>query len=159
MMQPCTEVLTFPSEPPQWNSGGEKRRSEVRPSDQSDKLKVVVVDDEATIANTLVEILADEGYDARTAYTGEDAVELAASFRPDILISDVVIPGMNGVDAAVKIREILPRCLIILFSGQAATVDLLKKARERGHEFEILAKPIKPENLLAVIRRKNSNTS
>ena len=60
------------------------------------------------------------------------------------------------MSAAIKIRQMLPRCLIVLFSGQAKVVDLLKKARERGHEFEILAKPIKPESLLAVISRKNS---
>ena len=123
-----------------------------RTSNSPAKLKVVVVDDETTISETLVEILNGEGFEAVAASNGDSAIELAESFRPDIVISDVVIPGRNGVETGIRIRELLPRCRVILFSGQAATADLLKEARDRGHEFQILAKPVRPEKLLSIIR-------
>ena len=106
------------------------------------KPKVLVADDERVIADTLAMILNQSGFQARVAYTGEKAVELAAEYQPEMLISDVIMAGLNGIDAAIKIREILPNIKILLFSGQAATADLLEKARARGYEFEILAKPV-----------------
>ena len=114
--------------------------------------KVLVADDEHVIADTLATILNQSGYDASAVYTGTDAVEQALKLRPDLLISDVIMPDMNGIDAAIKIRGLLPSCKILLFSGQAATADLLEHARRNGHEFEILAKPVHPQDLLAKLR-------
>ena len=116
------------------------------------KPKVLVVDDERVIADTLAMILNQSGFEARTAYAGEKAVELAGTFQPDMLITDVIMADLNGIDAAIQIREILPAVKILLFSGQAATADLLEKARARGHEFEILAKPVHPQDLLNKLR-------
>jgi CheY-like chemotaxis protein len=116
------------------------------------KPKVLVADDERVIADTLAIILNQHGYDASAVYTGTAAVERARSVRPDLVISDVIMPDMNGIDAAIKIRSLLPNCKILLFSGQAATADLLESARQQGHEFEILAKPVHPQDLLAKLR-------
>jgi CheY-like chemotaxis protein len=118
----------------------------------SAKPKVLVADDEQVIANTLAIILNQAGFDARAVFSGEDAVELLDSFRPDMLISDVIMSEMTGIEAAILTRAKLPKCKILLFSGQAATADLLEKAREQGHEFEILAKPVHPTDLLAKLR-------
>jgi len=115
--------------------------------------RVLIADDERVIADTLAMILNQSGFQARVAYTGEQAVELAAEFAPEMLISDVIMGGLNGIDAAIRIREILPAIKILLFSGQAATADLLEKARTQGYEFEILAKPVHPQDLLARLRR------
>lgn len=115
--------------------------------------RVIVVDDETRIAGTLVEILKGEGYEAMAASTGDGAIELARIFNPDIILSDVILPGLNGIEVGIQISALFPKCRVILFSGQAATLDLLKDARQRGHDFEILAKPIKPAALLDVIRR------
>src|SRR5438876_9511311 len=104
------------------------------------KPKVLVVDDERVIADTLAIILNQSGYDASAVYTGTAAVERARSVRPDLVISDVIMPDMNGIDAAIKIRSLLPNCKILLFSGLVATAVLLESARIQGHEFEILAK-------------------
>ena len=71
---------------------------------------------------------------------------------PDLVISDVIMPDMNGIEAAIHIRKFLPACKVLLFSGQAATADLLESARSQGHEFEILAKPVHPQDLLANLR-------
>ncbi len=113
------------------------------------KPKVLVVDDERVIADTLAMILNQSGFDARAVYSGEKAVEMASSFVPNMLITDVIMADLNGIDAAIMIRSILPNIKILLFSGQAATADLLEKARVKGYEFEILAKPVHPQDLLS----------
>jgi CheY-like chemotaxis protein len=111
--------------------------------------RVLVADDERVIADTLAVILRQHGYDAQAVYNGIEAVEYARRNPPDLVISDVVMPGLNGIDAAIQIRELIPSCQILLFSGQAATADLLESARAHGHQFEILAKPVHPNELLA----------
>ena len=116
------------------------------------KPKVLIVDDERVIADTLSMILNQSGFEARAVYSGEGALELARSFAPDMLISDVIMADLNGIDAAIRIRGILPKIKILLFSGQAATADLLEKARAEGYEFDILAKPVHPQDLLAKLR-------
>lgn len=116
------------------------------------KPKVLVVDDERVIADTLAIILNQHGYEASAVYTGTAAVERARSVRPDLVISDVIMPDMNGIEAAIAIRKFHPGCKILLFSGQAATADLLENARAHGHEFEILAKPVHPQDLLSKLR-------
>jgi len=116
------------------------------------KPKVLVVDDEPRIADTLAIILNKAGFDASAVYTGSGAVARARVERPDLIISDVIMPDMNGIDAAISIRSFLPGCKILLFSGQSATANLLEKARAQGHDFEILAKPVHPQDLLAKLR-------
>jgi CheY-like chemotaxis protein len=116
------------------------------------KPKVLVADDERVIADTLAIILNQSGFEATPVYSGEKAVETARVLKPDMLISDVIMNDMNGIDAAIKIRKMLPSCKILLFSGQAATADLLDRARVHGHEFEVLAKPVHPQDLLARLR-------
>ena len=120
--------------------------------DTTTKPRVLVADDERVIADTLTMILNQSGFDARAVYSGERALELASTFAPDMLISDVIMADLNGIDAAIRIRALLPAIKILLFSGQAATADLLEKARTQGYEFEILAKPVHPQDLLARLR-------
>jgi CheY-like chemotaxis protein len=120
--------------------------------DTNAKPKVLVADDERVIADTLAMILNQSGFEARAVYSGEKAVELSDTFEPDMLISDVIMADLNGIDAAIRIRSRLPSIKILLFSGQAATADLLEKARTQGYEFEILAKPVHPQDLLSKLR-------
>ena len=121
-------------------------------STTASKPRVLVADDEQVIANTLAIILNQAGFEARAVFSGEKAVEALDTFQPDMLISDVIMTGMTGIEAAIITRQRLPKCKILLFSGQAATADLLEKARTQGHEFEILAKPVHPTDLLAKLR-------
>jgi DNA-binding response OmpR family regulator len=109
---------------------------------------VLVVDDESAIADTLAEILSRSGYAAMTAYDAEEALEAALVTPPDMLITDVVMPGMSGIELAMKMRRMFPDCKTLLFSGQAATVDLLSMANGAGHHFNLLHKPIHPKELL-----------
>ncbi len=134
------------------NGGDGWVSSEMTMTNGSTKPKVLVADDEQVIANTLAIILNQAGFEARAVYSGENALESIETFSPNMLISDVIMTGMTGIEAAIQIREKLPQCKILLFSGQAATADLLEKARSQGHEFEILAKPVHPTDLLAKLR-------
>jgi len=116
-------------------------------------LRVLIADDERVIANSLALILNASGFEARAVYSGERAVELAGELRPDVLISDVILGGITGIEAAIRISKIVPDCRIILFSGQAATADLLDRAEAEGHYFEILVKPVHPKVLLSRLTR------
>ncbi len=121
-------------------------------SEPQTKPRVLVADDERVIADTLSIILNQHGFEATAVYSGEKAVEMAGVQKFNMLISDVIMNDMNGIDAAIQIRQLLPDCKILLFSGQAATADLLENARKQGHNFEILAKPVHPQDLLARLR-------
>lgn len=114
--------------------------------------RVLVVDDEAVIADTLALILRHWGFEVDVAYSGETAVQTASQHCPNALISDVVMGEMSGVDAAIEICRQNPECRVILISGQALTADLLVRARERGHVFELLTKPVHPDSLLQRLR-------
>lgn len=109
---------------------------------------VLVVDDEQCIADTLAAILNHAGYRAAAAYDAQIALAMCETSPPDLVISDVVMPGMNGIEMAIQIRQRFPTCQILLFSGMAATADLLEEARSQGYHFELLAKPVHPADLL-----------
>jgi DNA-binding response OmpR family regulator len=123
------------------------------PKSQGDTYRpvVMVVDDESSIADTLAEILSRSGYAAVTAYDGDSALETALLMPPEMLITDVVLPGMSGIDLAITVKRIFPDCKIILFSGQASTADLLAAANRDGHQFVLLSKPVHPADLLSRI--------
>jgi CheY-like chemotaxis protein len=109
---------------------------------------VLIVDDERIIADTLSMILSHSGFTTLTAYDGLSGLVIARRAMPDLIISDVVMPGMTGVELALAVTQMTPTCKILLFSGQAATVDLLKEARNAGHDFTTLAKPVHPTDML-----------
>lgn len=109
--------------------------------------KILIADDERTIADTLTTIVKMHGFEARAAYDGEQAVAAARGWKPDIFLTDLLMPGMDGVDAALAICRILPNCRILLLSGMMANSELA--ARLRGHDFEVLLKPVPPEELVA----------
>ncbi len=121
-------------------------------SDKTTKRFVLVVDDEHVIADTLVLILTHAGFDAVAAYSGREAVYRAVQLKPDLIITDVVMPDLNGIDASIAIKSFLPQCKILLFSGQANTANLLRQSRRSGHNFELLAKPLPPTALIAKLR-------
>ena len=115
------------------------------------KPRILVVDDECTIAVTLALILERQGYWTTTAYSGEEAVQVAPSFLPDLILSDVIMGAMNGIEAVTEILAILPRCKVLFISGNAAYVNLLEDARAKGFTFDFLSKPVPPLELLTRI--------
>jgi DNA-binding response OmpR family regulator len=116
------------------------------------RLRVLVVDDEQLIAKTVAAILNANGFEALAAFGGEEAMETARRVRPDIVLSDVLMPKMTGVDLGMQVRQELPETRVILFSGQAATTQLMRKAQDAGYTFELLAKPIHPVELVAKLK-------
>jgi DNA-binding response OmpR family regulator len=113
---------------------------------------VYVVDDEKVIAETLAMILKRAGFLVTAFEDPRQALSCAACSPPDLLISDVMMPGMSGVELAIRFRRLNPRCRILLFSGKAATAELLEVARNQGYDFECLLKPVHPADLLAKLR-------
>ena len=123
----------------------------VVPQTDPPKPVVLIVDDEAVIADTLALILKQAGFTTMVAYDGQHALEIAKIVPPDLLLTDVVMPGLSGVDLAIAVRQDVPDCRVLLFSGQAATVNLLGEASKKGHDFTLLSKPLHPKDLLARI--------
>ena len=138
-----------PSNPHSGPAGSLGNQSET----QSPAPRILVVDDEKVIADTVVHILNRNGFIAEAAYGGQEAIDRARRHCPEIVLSDVLMPQVDGVEAAIAIREHCPDTRIILFSGQAATVEILARARERGHTFELLPKPIHPTQLIKHLRK------
>lgn len=128
------------------------------PGDEAQKQnpapRILVVDDEKVIADTIVQILNRNGFIAEAAYGGQEAIDKARRDCPELVLSDVLMPMVDGVEAAIEIRKHCPETRIVLFSGQAATVEILARARERGHTFELLPKPIHPTELIKHLREE-----
>jgi DNA-binding NtrC family response regulator len=115
-------------------------------------IRVVIADDERIIADTLAMILNARGFYAVSAYSGETAVELARALRPDVLISDFAMGEVSGMDAALAIMQMLPRCRVLFITAQTTLPDA-EAFQIRGWEFEVLQKPFQPEDLLRQLDR------
>ena len=113
--------------------------------------QIFVVDDEPVIASTLATILQMNGFSAKFFTSPLEALAAARSEAPDLLISDVTMPGISGIDLAMTMRAQYPKCKILLFSGHPATPALIEEARRQGHEFHLLWKPMPPAELLLEI--------
>ena len=117
------------------------------------QIRVFVVDDEGVIASSLAMILRFQGGFHATSFTDPmTALQAARIDAPDLLISDVVMPGLTGIDLAIQVQQHCPDCKILLFSGQIATGPMLESVRARGYDFQVLSKPVHPADLLAKIR-------
>ena len=117
------------------------------------KIRVLVADDEEVIARTLATILDLAGYEACAVYGGDAALKLLDLFKPDLVITDVTMPGVTGVQVASAAHMSLPRCKILLFTGHAALHDLLRADEVEGLAFDIIMKPIRPAELLERLRQ------
>ena len=122
------------------------------PPTVSKKHRIFVVDDEEITSSTLTMILQRFGFDAVSFTQPVKAVEASRTNPPDLLISEVVMPVLNGIELATQIQKICPGCKVVLSSGLASTQGLLDDARASGNHFEVLAKPVHPTDLLRRIR-------
>lgn len=125
----------------------------------SPKIRVLVADDEETIASTLATILDLSGYEVCAVYGGEAALKLLDLFKPDLLITDVSMPGVTGIELASVAQSTLPRCKVLLFTGHAGLHGLLRAADQENLPYDVLMKPVRPEDLLAKLKATMGNSS
>jgi len=114
--------------------------------------KILVADDQRVIADTLAMILAQNGYETIATYGGREAIAQARRWTPDLFVSDVSMPEVDGIRAAIEIHTLFPRCKVLLFSAEASSLELVRGARSQGHSFEFLEKPFHPVVMLDILR-------
>ncbi len=114
------------------------------------KARILVVDDDPTIALTLHAILTEEGYEVGTALSGEEAIVKAGYFNPHLLITDLVMGAMTGMEAADRITAILPDCKVLFFSG-SATFDEAAQSAPKKLVYSFVRKPMPVPDLLSTI--------
>ena len=104
-------------------------------------LRVLVVDDEHIIGDSLVAILRTHGFEAISVYSGYSAIETAIEWLPHVIISDINMPNINGVDAVLSMARRLPKTRFLLFSGHAPSESTLNRARQQGLRLLFIQKP------------------
>jgi len=112
---------------------------------------VLVVEDEAALARNIVSFLAGSGYEARSAGSAEEALRVLESFRPDVVLLDFNLPGMNGLQAIERLREVDPRLRIVMMTGHAS-VELAVDAMKAG-AYDFLTKPISLSELRLMLEK------
>jgi CheY-like chemotaxis protein len=111
-------------------------------------LRVLIADDEHVIADTLAIIFRNSGFDAKSVYSGYSAIETAVDFQPDVVISDIVMPSLGGVETILSIWRQCPNCRFLLMTGNANRQDALHRACGRGLQLVCLHKPVPPQLLI-----------
>lgn len=113
---------------------------------------IFAVDDDLAIAKMLSVILQMNLFDAKPYGCPLEALAAARADTPEYFISDISMPQMNGIELAITIKQELPSCKVLLFSGQDSSAGLVKDAVGRGHTFNLVQKPIRPEQLIATLQ-------
>jgi CheY-like chemotaxis protein len=114
-------------------------------------IRILVVEDEAVVLHTLQLILKQHGYNVRGARDGKEALAIVPTFSPNILLCDINLPDMDGIQISLEVKNALPDCRIVLLSGEITSTELLEEAEAQGYRFEVLAKPTEPQQLLRVL--------
>lgn len=120
--------------------------------DSASRPKVLIVDDEHVIARTLSLILNQSGFRALPIYGPWAAIQVAEGLQPDILLTDLSMPEMDGFEVAARVCAAVPHCRVFLLSAQIHVGDKVREFRARGFHAEFLQKPIHPSELLAHLR-------
>jgi DNA-binding NtrC family response regulator len=122
----------------------------VPPPLRNHSFRVFVLDDRPAVADSIMGILKLRGYDTHARYSSASLLDLASDLAPDLLIADVALDpnSINGIDLAIYLQRFHPACRVILISGNPNTFELHRRARQGGHNFLLLPKPVPPEALL-----------
>jgi DNA-binding NtrC family response regulator len=112
-------------------------------------MKILVVDDDKRIVKTTCDILKIKGHDPIPAYTGEEGVEKVKAEKPDCVLMDIKMPGISGVEAMKRMKEIAPALPIVLVTAYA-TEDLMDEAKKAG-AYAILSKPLNFQMILSFL--------
>lgn len=112
---------------------------------------ILIVDDESSVLRAFSELLSGQGYDVNSAANGLEALAAVAQSPPDLIISDICMPGMDGLEAFRRIRQEHPRLPVIFMTGQS-TMDSAIEATKLG-AFDYQLKPLDPEEMLKAVER------
>jgi DNA-binding NtrC family response regulator len=110
------------------------------------------VDDETLNASTLAMVLRNHGFDADFFTNPLHALEAARSDAPDLLISEVSMSELSGIELALQVQEHCPDCKVLLISGDPDSSVLIEAGQVNGFNFEVLPKPMHPVDLLKEIQ-------
>jgi DNA-binding NtrC family response regulator len=119
--------------------------------DQPESLRVLVVDDDVRIADSMARILSASGHEAVPAYSAEAAIKLAARLAPHAVISDIVMGPVSGIELANHMREHFPGCRILLISGHASPTDFGQTLPARSSGLQFAIKPVAPDRILEFV--------
>ncbi|MEX0935734.1 MAG: sigma-54 dependent transcriptional regulator [Gemmatimonadota bacterium] len=113
--------------------------------------RILLVDDESGILESLQILFKGEGYDVRTALGGKNGLAAVEEERPDIVVSDIRMPGATGLDLLAKAREVDPEIAVILMTAQASLQSAVRAVNEGAYYY--IQKPFANDELLAICRR------
>ena len=117
----------------------------------STKGRIVVIDDEVNAATALEALLRDDGYEVQKAHDGRSGLQLLEKTEPDVVLTDLRMPGMDGIELLAKIKELRPETMVVVMTAYG-TVKTAVKAMKLGAE-DFLGKPIDVEELEVVLQR------
>ncbi len=112
---------------------------------------ILIVDDEASIRQSLAGVLADEGYSCALAENGADALSQLPSLRPSLVLLDIWMPGMDGIEALRRIKELQPQTPVIMMSGHATIATAIRATKVGASDF--IEKPLAIDLVVNAIRR------
>jgi DNA-binding NtrC family response regulator len=118
-------------------------------------MKLLIVDDEDKIIKILSRILSEEGYDLETACTGEEGIKRAKNHTPDIVLMDLNLPGMDGIESMSRIQQMAPETLTIILTAYGTISSAVEAMRKGAYDY--LTKPFDNDELLMTIRRAEEN--
>ena len=118
---------------------------------RSDRPRVLVVDDEAGILDTLRILLRNEGFDPHTAQGGRQGLEMLTALTPDVVLTDIRMPNVTGVELLSAARAELPDTPVILMTAQATLQSAISAVKEGAYDY--IQKPFKNDELVASLRR------
>ncbi len=124
-------------------------RAERRIDGEPMKRKVLVVDDERVVADTLGIIFEKSGFECRVSYTGTEALACTEDFCPELLLCDMSMPGMSGLEVVANVTEKCPDCRVMLLTGDSINLGSARKwARGHAKPSRVMTKPVWPTILL-----------
>ncbi len=116
--------------------------------------KILVIDDNIAVRTTIVQMLEAEGYEVVSAEDGRRGLAVFRSAKPDLVVTDIIMPEKEGIETIRDIRDLSPKARIIAISGggQIGNTDFLTIARALGAS-EVIAKPLDPDDFLSIVSR------
>jgi len=115
--------------------------------------KILVIDDNVVVRNTIVQILETEGYEVVSAEDGRRGLSVFLGEKPDLVVTDIIMPEKEGIETIRDIRDLSPNAKIIAISGggRIGSTDFLRIARQLG-ACDVIAKPLDPDYFIGVVR-------